>query len=177
MAAKIFRQGVRRELCGVALKLLCVLFSVLTVLLCGCTGRAETGDAAALDFQADFSAEYRGMSLAGSVSNIRQGVCTLTFTYPETLEGLQISSKGGGLIMRRGDAAATADEGYLPENSFPSLFFALLREAARQEPSEITLPSGRAALVTDEKGLPAKAEIPSEDTEITFSGSKKTDQQ
>lgn len=152
------------------LKLVCVLFSVLTVLLCGCTGRAETGNAAELDFRGDFSADYRGMRLTGSADNLRQGVCTLTFSSPETLEGLQISSKGGELTMRREGAAATADEGYLPEKSFPSVFFELMREAARQELPEISLPSGKATLRTDERGLPEEAEIPSEDIKITFSG-------
>ena len=158
------------------LKLLCVFFATVTVLLCGCVKRNEP-DPPNLDFQADFTAEYRGLRPAGSLTAMRQGICTITFTAQPTLSGLQIRCRNGTIALICGDAAATADEPYLPDDSFPSLLCAVLDAAgncAAKDGSKVslTLPSGEATLTIDDRQLPSSAAIPSADFAVSFSHCK-----
>ena len=99
------------------LKLLCVFFSVLTVLLCGCEHNKHTS-AVKTDFSADFSAEYRGLKLSGSLVNTRQGYCAIELSAPKTLEGLSVTRQDNELSIARGGVKATADESYLPSSLF-----------------------------------------------------------
>ncbi len=159
--------------------LLCAVLAVTAVLLCGCSAKESVGRKPELSFQADFTAEYRSMGLKGSLTSLRQGVCSMRFSSPDTLDGLGISFKNGETVLRRGEAAATADEGYLPENGFPSLLEELLRTAAtrdavKTENNSFTynLAAGESVLVTDENGLPQSAEVPSAEFSVEFLNSK-----
>ena len=157
------------------LKLVSILLAAVTVMLCGCAKRSAPDAAVTLNFQADFTADYRGMRLGGSVTNTRQGLYTLQFTTPPTLEGLHIRSEDGVISLRRDEALATADEPYLPSDSFPSLLQALLCAAARGETTEenknelaVRLPCGEATLTVDDRRLPKSAAVPGSDCVITF---------
>ena len=117
------------------LKLLCAVLATAAVLLCGCTKR-NAPNPPELHFQADFTADYHGIHPAGSLTRTRQGVCTMTFTAPQTLAGLQICCKDGEIALSREEAAATADEPYLPDDSFPMIVSERRRNAdgRRQTP-------------------------------------------
>lgn len=158
------------------LKLLCVFFSVLTVLLCGCE-RDRNSNAVNTDFSADFRAQYRGMELSGSLINTRQGYCAIELSSPETLNGLSVSYSGNELALSRSGVKATADETYLPSDSFCSILHEILKAAAESKgdsPVKLELPCGEADLTVDENGLPKEASMLSQEFSITFSNGKAT---
>lgn len=158
------------------LKLLCVFFSVLTVLLCGCE-HDKNSNAVNTDFSADFRAQYRRMKLSGSLINTRQGYCAIELSAPETLDGLSVSYSGNELALSRNGDKATADEAYLPSDSFCSILHDILKSAADSKgdsPIKLELTCGDGDLTIDEDGLPKEAVIPSRDFSITFSNSKAT---
>ena len=155
------------------LKLLCAVLATAAVLLCGCTKR-NAPNPPELHFQADFTADYHGIHPAGSLTRTRQGVCTMTFTAPQTLAGLQICCKDGEIALSREEAAATADEPYLPDDSFPMLLCALLQDAADNTAPDgntypISFPSGDGTLTVDDRRLPVGAEIPAAEFAVSFS--------
>ena len=103
-----------------ARKVICALcvFFIFTAVLCGCEGSGKT---AVTDFSADFTAVYRQMELSGTVNADRRGLLSIALDSPDTLGGVNISYKNGETELRREDLICTADEGYLPANSFPQL--------------------------------------------------------
>ncbi len=158
------------------LKLLCVFFSVLTVLLCGCE-HDKNSNAVNTDFSADFKARYRGTELSGSLINTRQGYCAIDLSSPETLNGLSVSYSGNELALSRSGVKATADEDYLPNDSFCSILHGILKAAPNSKgSSEITLelPCSDANLTVDADGLPKEASVQSLDFFIIFSNTKAT---
>ena len=146
------------------LNALCVILSVTAVLLCGCD-RERTDEAIVTNFKGDFSAVYRGMQLEGSLTHLRQDVFSLSFSKPETLKGLQIHKQNGVLSLARDQARATADEPYLPPESFPLLLAELLHAAGSKALSAgsntctLSLSAGEATLTVDESRLPQRAVI------------------
>ena len=159
-------------------KLLCVFFSVLAVLLCGCSEKNAAPSPPVLRFRADFSADYRGLQPCGSLDRTRQGVCTLTFNAPDTLKGLRIRQQNGVLTMQCDSAAATADEPFLPGESFPSQLFALLTAAEQGSlhtsdgiTYTVTTPGGEGTLTVDGRRLPQSAVLPDNST-VRFSNAE-----
>lgn len=160
------------------LKLLCVFFSVLAVLLCGCSEKNAAPSPPVLRFRADFSADYRGLRPCGSLDRTRQGICALTFHAPETLNGLLIRQQSGVLTMQYDSAAATADEPYLPAESFPSQLFALLTAAEQGSlhttdgiTYTVTMPGGEGKLTVDDRRLPQSAVLP-DNSSVRFSNAE-----
>ena len=98
--------------------------------LCGCTKHSARKELCA-DFKVDFTAEYRGMKLAGKLMFTRQGDLSLTFSQPKTLDGLDVHYRNNTLSLSRDSAVCTADEGYLPECSFPETVRSVLKAAAQ----------------------------------------------
>lgn len=152
-------------------KLLSVFFSVLAVLLCGCSEQNAAPSPPVLHFRADFSAGYRGMQLCGSVDRTRRDVCELTFSAPDTLNGLRVRRQHGVVTMQYATAAATADESYLPGESFPSQLFSLLTAAEQGglhttdgTSYTVTLPGGEGKLTVDSRRLPQSAVLPDSST-------------
>ena len=149
------------------LKLLYVFFSVLAVLLCGCSKQSTAPSPPVLHFRADFSAGYRGMKLCGSVDRTSSNVCELTFSAPDTLNGLHIRRQNGVVTLQYATAAATADEAYLPGESFPTQLFALLNAAEQSGVHTtdginytVTMPGGEGKLMVDSRRLPQSAVLP-----------------
>lgn len=148
-------------------KLLCVFFATLSVLLCGCErGEREKPELCA-DLTADFSADYNGLTFRGSLSNTRQGVCVIDIQSPETLGGLQVRYKSGEVALSRGALQATADEGYLPECGLPSVLREIFSVVAAKDYTvsedgtyELSLSCGECKLTADGDFLPKTAEIP-----------------
>lgn len=158
------------------LKLLCVFFSVLTVLLCGCEHDKNSNEVNT-DFSADFKAHYRGMELSGTLTNTRQSYCAIELNSPETLDGLSVSYIGGELALSRSIVKATADEAFLPSDSFCSILHEILKAAPNgsgSSPIKLELPCGNADLTVDDNGLPKEASAQSLDFSITFSNAKAT---
>ncbi len=104
-----------------ARKVICALcvFFIFTAALCGCGDSSEK--TAVTDFSANFTAVYRQMELSGTVNADRHGLLSVSLDSPDTLGGVNISYKNGETELRREGLICTADEGYLPANSFPRL--------------------------------------------------------
>lgn len=158
------------------LKLLCVLFSVLAVLACGCgkhNGQKETVNT---DFSADFSADYRGLPLQGTLFSTHQGVCVIDLLAPETLGGLGFHYKDNTLEISRGGMKATADEAYLPGEGFPSLLHEALQKAAsgdyvpaqEEHTYKLLLKAGEGLLTVDNNGFPQRFAVDSADCAVRF---------
>lgn len=155
------------------LNIVCIVLSVTAVLLCGCDKRlADEG--VAVDFKGDFSAVYRGIQLEGSLVHLRQDVFSLSFDKPETLRGLQIHKQNGVLSLARGGVQATADEPYLPSESFPLLLSELLQAAGADGLTadggaySLPLSAGEATLTVGENRLPQRAVIDSAAFAVSF---------
>lgn len=156
------------------LKILCVLFASATVMLCGCHRDNAAKGLIETDFSADFTADYNGLSVTGRVVNTRQGVSSVEFDSPETLSGLSVRYKNGGVALIHGDVTATADEAYLPENSLPSALRLAFRSAQggdyTQKSDGIYQING-ITLTTDDNHLPKMMECA--EWRVKFSNVKK----
>ena len=106
------------------LNALCVFFVFMTV-FCGCD--STNGKGVITEFSADFTATYRDMVLSGKVTADRRGLLNIELDSPETLSGLAVSYKNGETALKRDDLICTADEAYLPVNSFPALLKSALK--------------------------------------------------
>lgn len=107
------------------LKSLYVFIFLPVLLICGCQ-KGSASQSLKTDFSADFCAEYRQTEIAGSICTNRQGVVSIAISKPETLDGLSVSYKNGELLLRRDSLICSADEAYLPSDSFPDLLKRLL---------------------------------------------------
>lgn len=104
---------------------------LLTAALCGGCTRHRVHRELCADFKAAFSADYRGMQLAGTMLCTRQGDCHLAFSQPQTLGGLALRYQNNTLRISRDNALCTADEGYLPEGSFPETVRRVMKGVAQ----------------------------------------------
>ncbi len=111
------------------LKLLCVFFSVVTVLCCGC-GRHGAKAAPVTDFTASFQGEYRGLELEGELSGSRRGLCSVTFSRPPSLCDARFSYRDSSLTFGCKGFSASADEACLPPDSLPALLRGVFRAVA-----------------------------------------------
>lgn len=149
---------------------LCVFFCAL-FLLGGCEAKTPP----ATDFSAAFSAAYRGMTVEGNLSRSRQGLLTIKLSKPETLGGLRVSYRNGELQLGRNRLLCTADEAYLPDDSFPALLKSALDaldNAAPEQELNLTAACGAVHITTDENGLPTALECPEHDLRVRFSDSE-----
>lgn len=113
------------------LKALCVFFIVSIFVISvsgGCTGEKSEQNTIASNFKSDFDAEYRDMKISGSIVAGRQGIVSISISSPSTLDGLQINYKNSCIEIGRENLLCTADEPYLPSESFPAVVKSLLTE-------------------------------------------------
>lgn len=161
------------------LKKLCVFFLLPIIMLSGCE---EVSDkiGIATDFSADFTAEYRGSEVRGSLSTNRQGVTNIRIDYPETISGISFNYKNSELEMSRESLICSADEAYLPQRSFPSLVREICKgigngraEFVSQNEDKYTYnlktESGNCTINTDTEGKITDAEIKDAELSIKFS--------
>ena len=138
-----------------SLKALCVLFFAL-IMLPGCAGTNHAQ--LVTDFTADFSADYRGQKLSGSLTYNRQGRMNLHLSAPDTLDGMSVGYCDGELHLSKDGLQCTADEAYLPSPSLPAELKNVLDAICReQENGRLNLSDGKAEiggwdLMTDENG-------------------------
>lgn len=161
------------------LKALCVFFLLPIILICGCESSQEQ-KSLVTDFTADFTAQYRGVDVRGSVSTNRQGVTSISITYPETVNGLNISYRDSQMEISRESLVCSADEAYLPQRSFPSQLKSVLKGVAE---GRATLSSqnknddtyllktdmGNCKITADKEGKVTEAEIKDSQFYIKFS--------
>lgn len=154
------------------LKTLCVFFIVsifVISVLGGCMGENAEQNTIASNFKADFDAEYRDMKISGSIVAGRQGIVNINITSPPTLDGLQINYKNSCIEIGRESLLCTADEPYLPSDSFPAVVKTLLSEinngkaelSSKSENSrffKLTAPNGEWTIETDSDGAPVCAQ-------------------
>ena len=122
----------RCHMANKVLKTLCVFFLMPVFIFCGCESGKEK-KSLVTDFTADFSSTYRESDVRGSVSTNRQGVISIRITYPETVDGLNISYKDSQMEISRETLICSADEAYLPQRSFPSQLKLILTECQTAE--------------------------------------------
>lgn len=106
-------------MCKKFLKILCVFFVLPMFVMSGCENEEKQDYSIRTDFSADFEATYRNGEYKGKLSSNRQGVLTIDITYPQTIEGLSVRYYSGEMHLARENIDSSADEAYLPAQSFP----------------------------------------------------------
>ncbi len=103
------------------LKSLYVFIFLLLVFLCGCSSEKSDEKPLVTSFSSNFSASYKEMNLNGNLTVADGGIVELSISGPKTLEGLEVGYRNGEMEIRRENLICSADETYLPNNSFPSV--------------------------------------------------------
>ena len=164
------------------LKTLCVFFLLPVLIFCGCESGGES-KALVTDFTADFTSTYRELDVKGSVSTNRQGVVSISITYPETVSGLNISYKDSQMEISRETLICSADEAYLPQRSFPSQLKLILKgmsdgraklisQNADEYIYNLDTELGNCKITSDKEGRIISAEIKDSQFYIKFSEMK-----
>ena len=162
-------------------RLYVIIFS-LSLLFSGCS-KDTTEKSIVTDFTASFSSQYRGLELKGKIGTARQGITNITITSPETLKGLSVCYKNSEMEISQENLICSADEAYIPNNSFPSVVKEILSSVAKgnakissksENSSTYSLKTayGGCALSVDNKGLMTQIKCSNIDFEITFSDIK-----
>ena len=162
-------------------RLYVIIFS-LSLLFSGCS-KDTTEKSIVTDFTASFSSQYRGLELKGKIGTARQGITNITITSPETLKGLSVCYKNSEMEISQENLICSADEAYIPNNSFPSVVKEILSSVAKgnakissksETSSTYSLKTayGGCALSVDNKGLMTQIKCSNIDFEITFSDIK-----
>lgn len=165
------------------IKALCVLFLLPVFLLCSCSSESSDNKPLNSRFSADFQAQYKEMTIKGSLSSAGRGVMNLNVTYPETLSGLSVNYKNSEMLICRDSLECSADEAYIPSESFPNTVYLIVTGLAdgRQEfesknenynTYNLKTSLGNCIVNVDEQGNIAKAEISKTKFDITFSNVK-----
>ncbi|MBR1483220.1 MAG: hypothetical protein IJ598_09685 [Ruminococcus sp.] len=114
-----------------SLRALCVFFCILLI---GCDKAASVTPIT--EFTADFTAEYRGQSLEGSLTYSRQDRMNLRLATPDSLAGLSVGYNAATLRISKEGLQCTADEAYLPPESFPASIKSALDAVSREVENE-----------------------------------------
>lgn len=164
------------------LKILCVFFLLPVLLLNGCSSSQNTKNALT-NFTADFSACYKNMNIKGTLSRTRQGITNINITYPKTLNGLNVGYKNNQVYVMRENLQCTADEAYLPCDSFPCVVNSILEgvsdgrtklfvKSETEDTYSLETGSGSCSVAIDKNGKIEKAEIKDINFVMTFSNVK-----
>ena len=146
------------------------LAMVITVCL-GCTPKPSVSPETA-DFACDFTATYRDLQVAGELARYGAGTLSITFTAPETLEGVTAVWNGESVTFSLYGLSFSADPATLPETALGGELVAVLdnalngTDACRAEGDTLLLegtsPSGSYTLTCHgESGLPLALSVPS----------------
>lgn len=167
-----------------AKKLFCILYAffICVFLFSGCSSAQPPNESIITDFSAKFDSHYQESEYKGTIVTNRQGVTTISITYPQTVEGLVFTYHNSELVFSQVELICSADEAYLPQNSLPSMIKSIFDGiksgdttiiSCKDNTKELSLntPSGTALLtVTDD--MLTKAEIKPIDFSIEFSSIK-----
>ena len=129
------------------------------------------------DFSADFTGSFNSLDVSGRLSASHGSLMNLKIDEPQTLSGLEISYKDSCVALNRDDISCTADEAYLPNDSFPSTLRAAVKSIAdgRIETSDETEEmvtyslSGDFDLITDRNGAFIGLKSKNDTFELNFS--------
>lgn len=166
----------------IVLKILCVFFLLSAFLFGGCDN-SESTKAVVSAFSADFSADYKSMNIKGTLYHTRQGITSINITYPKTLSGLNVGSKNGGVFVVRENLQCTADEAYLPCDSFPCIVNSvfegisqdrtkLFEKCEKEDIYSLQTKAGSCSVVFDKNGTICKAQIKDADFKMIFTNVK-----
>lgn len=100
-----------------------VISFICILLLAGCGKKAPAP--VTVKFTCDFSAEYNGMTFAGSLRRDMAGTLALSLTSPESLAGMELTWDGNGATVSLGALQYTV-EAELPQTAVPRLVLAAL---------------------------------------------------
>lgn len=149
------------------LVLLCLL--IIFGCCCGGCGSLRAPTAPVTEFTADFTADYRGMPLGGTVTVGGRGSAGILLSSPESLKGMRALYRNGEFKLTLGALGCTADEAYLPDGAFFTEMKSLLTGVSDADANGCAaLPCGACRYTFDENGLLLAAET--EDLCVTFSG-------
>ncbi|MCD8026540.1 MAG: hypothetical protein LUF33_06350 [Clostridiales bacterium] len=170
-----------------ALKILCVFIFLPFFALSGCDEPSEETAAVITDFSADFIAVYNDAQIKGELSCTGQGMANISITYPDTLSGLSVSYRNSEILISRENLQCSADEAYVPDNSFPALLHAFIKgvgegrySLSSQKEGEyiytLRLSGDKCSFAADESGYILNAKIKNQGFEISFSSVKANQQ-
>lgn len=160
---------------------LCVIVMLFTI--SGCAKDRKAENRLVTDFTAEFSAEYKDMSLGGSITVAGQGIMNIKITSPETISGLEVTYKNSQILIALGTLECSADEAYLPQGSFPQLVnsvmqgiyngrYVLSGESENEKKYSLKISGGNAVIRADEKNFITEIEVGDCDFKISLKNVK-----
>ena len=167
------------------MKTLYVLFLFPLILLCSCSNSQDSKTIVST-FTANYTAEYNGLELSGCVTANNESVTNISFDSPETISGLNVNYKGSQMQISRESLICSADEAYIPQNSFPSTLKSILKavsdgradfisESELENTYVLDTVSGECELKTDKDGYIKQAYIKECEFKIIFTENKSAD--
>lgn len=170
-----------------AKKRFCVLYVLFFCLFVfnGCSSANTASNSLTTDFSAEFTSFYKGNEYRGTLSTIRQGISTIRFSSPPTVDGITFTYHSNELEFSIDSLICSADEAYLPGNSLPNIIRIVLTELSNDNATLVSdngntkmlsmnTKAGTATLTVTDNQL-TKAEIDSADFIIELSNIKTTE--
>jgi hypothetical protein len=114
---------------------LVVFFTCLLLVLClfGCRRSVTATPPVSTDFSCNFKATYRELSVAGTLTRRSAGTVSLSFTEPETLNGLTASWDGDAVTLSLLGLQYTVSPESIPEAALGEELLAVFDAALRGE--------------------------------------------
>lgn len=155
---------------------------ILAVLLVGCS-RKTAADPIGEGFSCSVKAVYRDMQVRGTLTREAVGTLTMSFTAPETLDGLTARWDGGDVTLTMHGMSFAMDPASVPESALGEEIIAAFDAALRgegertQKDGKLTVrdsgANGEYTLVFDaETGRPLSLSVPSLPLTAEFSDFK-----
>lgn len=164
------------------LRILCVFFSVVILLLCGCQ-KAEKSITVKTDFKACFTSNYKDMQIKGSVSNTGHNISEISISSPKALSGMKICCKNSDYSLSLDSCVCSADEAYFLQDSFPNTMinflstlnngnFTLVSSDTQNNTYNADTKNGVCLFSTNKNGEVCNAKIKDADFSVVFSNIK-----
>ena len=103
-----------------------VLSAVMLAVMAGCSPVAQDAQPNTVELSCDIRATYRDLVLAGTLERHSVGTLELSFTEPETLDGLTAVWDGEDVTLEMYGLSFTADPETVPESAFGEEVIAVL---------------------------------------------------
>ena len=156
-----------------------ILAMMIVFLTSGCRSENKSENEITTMFSADFDAEYKDMTIQGSIVAGVHGNTEIKFTYPETISGLSVTYKEGDIQLGINSLQSTADETYLPDESLPKIIYSVVNvlmnigdsvpeNAENYTTYQIDLSQGKCDLTVNSNGFLTEADIKDKDVKIIF---------
>ena len=149
------------------------LWALLGIIMIGLTGCSpkKAAPPQTTNFSCAIRATYNDMTLAGTLTRYTAGTLQLTFTEPETLDGMTVSWDGELIMLEMMGLTFNVDPADVPESALGNEVIAILDAAMRSELQGVvqdgkqifdsTGENGNYQLVCDaETGYPLSLSVP-----------------